>query len=167
MSQDMRPASSRGQPTRPVTSGGQRPTTGIAGRPTSRRGSAVASNSGSARPFSRQGSAIGGRPLGSAMGGGRLGSAMHRTTVPGTASRLQGKYLTWGSKAFLVDFLFSFCNAKSAHVLIKRRNRPANSGSSGRSPDYATGFVRTKNCCNGNKVTHLFYTLCCSNTKIP
>ena len=45
------------------------------------------------RPFSRQASAIGGRPLGSAIGGpggGRLGSAMHRTAVPGTASRLQG-----------------------------------------------------------------------------
>ena len=71
--------------TRPITSGTQRPTT--ANRPMSRRGSAVA------RPFSRQGSAIGGRPLGSAIGGppggGRLGSAMHRTTVPGTASRLQ------------------------------------------------------------------------------
>ncbi len=32
---------------------------------------------------------IGGRGPGTAMGGGRLGSALHRTTVPGTASRLQ------------------------------------------------------------------------------
>ncbi len=42
------------------------------------------------RPFSRQASAIGGRPIGSAVAGGRLGSAMHRSAVPGTASRLQG-----------------------------------------------------------------------------
>lgn len=78
---------SRGGPTRPTTSGG-RPLT--ASRPISRRGSAIASNG--MRPFSRQGSAMGGgRPLGSAMAGGRLGSSMHRTAVPGTASRLQGE----------------------------------------------------------------------------
>ena len=88
-----RPASSRGgMPQRPTTSGGQRPTT--SNRPMSRRGSAMTPAGG--RPFSRQASAIGGRPLGSAIGGpgggagGRLGSAMHRTAVPGTASRLQG-----------------------------------------------------------------------------
>ena len=83
-----RPASSRGPGPRPVTSGGQRPTT--ATRPMSRRGSAMTAAAG--RPFSRQSSAIGGRPLGSAIGG-RLGSAMHRTAVPGTASRLQGKQI--------------------------------------------------------------------------
>ena len=102
LSQDGRPRSSRGVGMRPMTSGGMRPST--ANRPTSRRGSGVGSNettSATVRPFSRQGSAMGGRPqgssmggrpIGSAMGGGRLGSAMHRTTVPGTASRLQGDY---------------------------------------------------------------------------
>ena len=103
LSQDGRPRSSRG-PMRPMTSGGMRPST--ANRPTSRRGSGMAAGSNETsgtRPFSRQGSAIGGRPpasamggrpIGSAMGGGRLGSAMHRTTVPGTASRLQGEFIS-------------------------------------------------------------------------
>lgn len=85
---------SRGGPTRPTTSGG-RPMTASSSnsRPISRRGSAIATNG--MRPFSRQGSAMGGgRPLGSAMAGGRLGSSMHRTAVPGTASRLQGEIST-------------------------------------------------------------------------
>ena len=60
------------------------------------------------RPFSRQASAIGGRPLGSAIGGpggGRLGSAMHRTGVPGTASRLQGTIkISVGSNPNIMNF---------------------------------------------------------------
>ena len=109
LSQDGRPRSSRGAGMRPMTSGGVRPST--ANRPTSRRGSGVGSNettSATVRPFSRQGSAMGGRPqgssmggrpIGSAMGGGRLGSAMHRSAVPGTASRLQGDF----HKEYLLD----------------------------------------------------------------
>ena len=145
-----RPASSRGgMPQRPTTSGGQRPTT--SNRPMSRRGSAMTPAGG--RPFSRQASAIGGRPLGSAIGGpgggagGRLGSAMHRTAVPGTASRLQGmkiQDLNW--KKIIIFFsykksvYFSQRHATKA-TLFKGRYRTTNPSTGGRQANYSTRTI--------------------------